>query len=144
MNRGVAGESKWIHFLRDNKYLDQVRDLLRKAGAEYRAIHGVKPKYRSAAMKRMEKIKRAIEAVGHPRLPELLQLEFGTKFNPAYIKDAVDALKKELQHLEEIVNYKGGPAPQQLSLPVQEQPGKVAKTGQNYGLREDLGYGYFY
>jgi hypothetical protein len=52
MNRGVAQRSTWIQFLRQEDVLNQVRDLLRKAGEEYRALYGVKPTYKTAAERR--------------------------------------------------------------------------------------------
>jgi hypothetical protein len=52
MNKSVAARSPWLKFLKDNHYLEQVGDILRKAGAEYRAQHGVNPKTKTAAEKR--------------------------------------------------------------------------------------------
>jgi hypothetical protein len=42
--------------LKNNNYLKQVSELLRKAGEKYRALYGVKPKYRTAAQRRKTKI----------------------------------------------------------------------------------------
>jgi hypothetical protein len=41
MNKRVASRSPWLKFLRDNHYLDQVANILRQAGQEYRALFGV-------------------------------------------------------------------------------------------------------
>jgi hypothetical protein len=142
MNKGIADRSPWIAFLRKEKYLEQISNLLKKAGTEYRRLYGVNPKYKSAALKKKGKIERALTAVQDPRLPDLLRYEFGDKFQDQYINDAVDTLKKELSHLEKIINYQkegAQPAPQLLlpAPPEEKKPG----TGYGYGLREVLGYG---
>jgi hypothetical protein len=129
MNRGVAQHSPWIQFLRDNHYLEQVSNILRKAGEEYRTIHDVKPKYKIAAERRKTKIEKALTAVQDPEIHNLLRAEFGDKFNNAYIADAVNALKKELDHLNMLIQWQA--APQQPP----PQPSTVAKTGRSYGLR---------
>jgi uncharacterized iron-regulated protein len=71
-------------------------------------------------MKKINKIERALTAVGDPRLPELLKLEFGDKFKQSYVDEAIATLKKELAHLQAIVNYqKAGAQPQpKLELPL--------------------------
>jgi hypothetical protein len=56
-DRGSAARSPWIKFLRDNKFLKKFSALLREAGEKYRAAYGVKPQYRSAAMKRKIKLR---------------------------------------------------------------------------------------
>jgi hypothetical protein len=150
MNKGTADRSPWIAFLRQRGTLDLISQELRKAGKEYREKYGVNPKYRSVAMKKQAKIERALTAVGDPRLPELLKLEFGDKFKDSYIKEAIDTLKKELAHLQEIINYKkeGQVAQPVFALPVlEEKPvakGYGLREGLGYGLREGLGYVYFY
>jgi hypothetical protein len=106
MNKDIADRSPWIAFLRKNEYLDKISALLREAGEKYKSKYGVNPKYRSVAMKKLGKIESAMTAVQDPRLPELLKLEFGDKFKDAYIQDAIKTLKKELAHLQEIINYK--------------------------------------
>jgi hypothetical protein len=141
MNKGTADRSPWIAFLRKEKYLEQISNLLREAGERYRDKYGVNPKYRSAAQKKLNKIERALTAVQDPRLPELLKYEFGDKFKQSYIADAIDTLKKEAEHLNKIINYKNKgeqPAPP-LLLPAPEE--KKPGTGYGYGLREGLGYG---
>jgi hypothetical protein len=154
MNKGIADRSPWIAFLRREKYLEQISDLLKKAGREYRQLYGVNPKYKAAAQKKLSKIERALTAVQDPRLPELLKYEFGDKFKDKYITDAVDTLQKELAHLKEIINFKregeAEPLPQLLPAPPEQPPqqpvakGYGLREGLGYGLREGLGYGYGY
>jgi hypothetical protein len=60
MNKAVAARSPWLKFLRDNHYLEKVGDLLRKAAAEYRAIHPYTEKDKTIARRRRTKLQRAI------------------------------------------------------------------------------------
>jgi hypothetical protein len=159
MNKGIGDRSPWISFLRQRDTLEKIRKHFREAGEKYRAKFGVNPKYKSAATKKIDKIERALTAVGDARLPELLKLEFGDKFKESYVKEAIDTLKKELAHLQAIVNYKqpGQVVQPELALPVPEQQQPVAmgyglreglgyglRSGLGYGLREGFGYGYGY
>jgi hypothetical protein len=138
MNRGVAQHSPWISFLRQKGTQEQISKLLREAGAEYRALYGVKPKYKTAAERRKTKIERAIAAIQDADIQNRLKAEFGDKYNASYVADALNALQKELDHLNAIIEWQV--APQQPP----PQRSTVAKKGHGYGLTQGLGYGYFY
>jgi hypothetical protein len=145
MNRGIAARSPWLKFLKDKKYLDQVGDILRKAGAEYRALYGVNPKYKAVAEKRLTKIENAIKTVQDEEILGRLRSEFGDKYSEAYVKSALAALQRELDHLKAIIAWgKEGQPPKQPSALEKKASGYGLRSGLGYGLEEGLGYGYFY
>jgi predicted TPR repeat methyltransferase len=137
MNKAVAARSPWLNFLREKKYLEQVGNILRKAGEEYRQLHGVNPKTKTAAERRITKLQRAIEAVQDANINKRLGTEFGDRYNTAYVNAVVDRLNKEIASLKKLIAY----GAEKLST-------EEKKTGSGYGLLSGLGYdegyGYFY
>jgi hypothetical protein len=104
MNRSVAANSPWIAFLRQRGSLQKIADELRSAGAQYRALYGVKLKYKTAATKRKTKIENAIKAIEDEKIKERLRTEFGDNLKEPYIADTIKTLQKELAHLQMLID----------------------------------------
>jgi hypothetical protein len=120
-NRAIAAKSPWVQYLRENKVLDKVCDLLRKAGAEYRKQYGFKESTKKGARQRVTKLQRAIEALKDDATLQRVSADLGSKYNPDYVKATIARLDAEINRLKEIIG---------------EQ--QVAK---GYGLLSGLGYG---
>jgi hypothetical protein len=123
LNRGVAACSPWIKFLKDNHYLEQVAQILRQAGQEYRALFGVSEKNKTAARGRKNKLEKALVAVQDPGIQSRLREEYGNKYNQAYVDSVVATLQRELDHIKNLLEWQApGPQPR--------PPGYVELQGQ--------------
>jgi hypothetical protein len=141
-NRATAAKSPWIKFLKDNNYLEQVGNLLREAGAKYRAQYGVKPSTKKGAKQRITKLQRAIATLEDEGLLQNIAADLGDKYNKDYVTATIDRLKDEITKLAELVNWQ---PPAQPSAVKQTATTKKAKGyGLLSGLGYDQGYGYFY
>jgi hypothetical protein len=149
LNKGVAARSPWIAFLKKNHYLDQVGEILRKAGEEYRSLYGVSDKAKTAARRRKTKIERALAAVRNPDIQRHLAQEYGNKFSNDYVNAAISSLQSELDHIRTLLEWEGPTVPTRppgYVEPVvqQQQEQQQLQPAKGYGLRSGLGYGYFY
>jgi hypothetical protein len=128
-NRAVASKSPWLQYLRENKVLEQVGNILRKAGEEYRKQYGLKESTRKGARQRVTKLQRAIEALKDENLLKIVSADLGSRYNPDYVKATIARLDAEVNRLKQIIG---------------EQQ-KASGYGLLSGLGNDEeGYGYFY
>jgi hypothetical protein len=127
MNRSTSERSPWIAFLKQRGTLKMIGDELRKAGAEYRALLGIKLKARTAATRRRTKLEKAIETMRDENIIKRIKEEFGDRFKQSYADNVISTLQDELKRLKLVIGEKPPP-----------QPSTIAKSGQGYGLREGL------
>jgi hypothetical protein len=108
MNKAVAARSPWLKFLRENGYFDQIRDLLRRAAAQYRGdpTHGFTEKDKTIATRRRTELDKAIEALSDAEIRKRLASEFGAKFDPAYAEANIKRLQEEIARLNAIIEGK--------------------------------------
>jgi hypothetical protein len=120
-NRAAAAKSPWLKYLRDNKVLDKVGDLLRQAGAEYRKQYGLKESTKKGAKQRISKLEKAITALKDQALLQNVAADLGDKYSDDYVKATIARLDTEINRIKQIIG---------------EQP-----KGSGYGLLSGLGYG---
>jgi hypothetical protein len=141
MNKAVAARSPWLKFLRDEKYLERVGNLLREVAARCRGDHLYTEKDKTFATRRKTKLDKAIEAFSDANIRTRLSTEFGPKYNASYAEAVIKRLQEEIDRLNAII---AGKNPYEGLLEKLKKPEE--KKGMGYGLLSGLGegYGYFY
>jgi hypothetical protein len=127
LNKTLDRKNPWITHLKDKGYLEQVKSIMQKAAAEYRATHPSSEKYKTALSRRLARIEKAAKDY---LTPEILATLPQQKFTDADVQAVLNDIEKEIKAIRSIIGA---------------QP--VIAKGYGYGkfgLGHHVGEGYFY
>jgi hypothetical protein len=102
-NRAIAKSNPWLQFLHENKYFEQIRNILKDAAAKYRKTHPVTEKQR----KNLERQSTRLQAELNILQNELQNRALGEEFKEYYpgvnyedlIKGKINKLQSELNRI---------------------------------------------